>query len=169
MKDKEDYKRWNERMKDDISFEKQMDKIHTEELGLSMPEDYFEKSKIDILDKVFHEKKPKVIPLFRNKVMWFAAAGIALIVALTVFKPASMSTINEIPMVIADTVGQISNLDLANNEFFTEDDMLVASLFVDDSEIDNYVDNYIIEETIIDEYIDEFLLDDLTGETMILY
>jgi len=169
MKHMEDNKRWNELMKNNDSSEKQMDKMHTEELGLGMPEDYFEKSKIDILDKVFHEKKSKVIPLFRNKVTWFAAAGVALIVALTVFKPASMSSINEIPTVIADTVGQIRNLDLINSEFFVEDDMLVASLFIDDSEIDDYIDNYIIEETIIDEYIDGFLLDDLTGETMILY
>jgi len=80
-----------------------------------------------------------------------------------------MSTINEIPTVIADTVGQIRNLELANSEFFVEDDMLVASLFIDDSEIDDYIDNYIIEETVIDEYIDAFLLDDLTGETMIFY
>jgi len=156
-------------MKDNKSFKKKMDKMHTEELGLGMPEDYFEKSKIDILDKVFHEKKSKVIPLFRNKVMWFAAAGIALIVALSVFKPVSMSTINKIPSVITDTVGQIRNLDLNNGGFFVEDDILVASLFVDDSEIDDFVDNYIIEEIVIDEYIDHFLLDDLTGETMIFY
>jgi len=164
----EDHKRWDELMKNNDSAEKKMDKMHTEELGLGMPEDYFEKSKNDILDIVFHEKKSKVIPLFRNKVMWFAAAGIALIVALTVFKPAGMSNINEIPTVIADTVGQMRNLDLINSEFFIEDDMLVASLFIDDSEIDDYIDNYIIEETVIDEYIDAFLLDDLTGETMIL-
>jgi len=169
MKHMKDNKRWDESMKNNDSFEKIMDKMHTEELGLGMPEDYFSTSKIDILDKVFHEKKSKVIPLFRNKVMWFAAAGIALIVTLTVFKPAGLSTINEIPTVIADTVGQIRNLDLANSEFFVEDDMLVASLFIDDSEIDDFVDNYIIEETVIDEYIDAFLLDDLTGETMILY
>jgi hypothetical protein len=169
MKHMENYKNRNELMKDNESFEKKMDKIHTEELGLGMPEDYFVKSKIDILDKVFHERKSKVIPLFRNKVMWFAAAGIALIVALSVFKPASMSTINEIPSIITDTVGQLRNLDLNNGEFFVEDDILVASLFVDDSEIDDYLDNYIIEEIVIDEYIDHFLLDDLTGETMIFY
>ena len=153
----------------DDSKRKKMDKMHTEELGLGVPESYFSTSKIDILDKVFYEKKSKVIPLFRNKVMWFTAAGIALIVSLTIFKPSSMSTINEIPTVIADTIGQIRNLDLTNNDFFIEDDMLVASLFIDDSKIDDYVDNYIIEETIIDEYIDEFLLDDLTGETMTFY
>ena len=168
MKHMEDNKRWNELMKNSDSSEKKMDKMHTEELGLGTPEDYFLTSKIDILDRVFHEKKSKVVPLFRNKIMWFAAAGIALIVALTVYKPTGMSTINEIPRVIADTVGQIRNLDLANSEFFVEDDMLVASLFIDDSEIDDYIDNYIIEETVIDEYIDEFLLDDLTGETTIL-
>lgn len=165
----EDHKRWNELMKNNDSSEKKMDKMHAEELGLGMPEDYFSTSKIDILDKVFQDKKSKVVPLFRNKVMWFAAAGIALIVALTVFKPAGMSSINEIPTVIADTVGQIRNLELINSEFFVEDDMLVASLFIDDSEIDDYIDNYIIEETVIDEYIDAFLLDDLTGETMFLY
>ena len=169
MKHTEENKRWNELLKDNDSFEKKTDKIHAEELGMDIPEDYFAKSKIDILDKVFKEKKSKVIPLFRNKVMWFAAAGIALILALSVFNPSTISTVNEIPSVFTDTVDQIRNLDLNNGRFFSEDDMLVASLFVDDADIDNYVDNYIIEEIIIDEYIDHFLLDDLTGETMFFY
>lgn len=165
----EDYKTWNELMKDNDSFEKKLDEIHADELGLGMPEDYFSKSKIDILDKVHPEKKSNVFPLYRNKVMWFAAAGIALIVTLSVFNTSTISNINKIPEVIADTVGQIKNLDLTNGGFYVEDDILVASLFVDESEIDSYIDNYIIEETIIDEYIDNFLLDDLTGETMIYY
>jgi len=169
MKHMEDGKNWNELMKENDSFEKKMDKMHTEELGLGMPEDYFVKSKIDVLDKVFYEKKSKVIPLFRNKAMWFAAAGIALIVALSIFKPVTLSTVNEIPSVITDTVDQIRNFDLNNAKFFIEDDILVASLFVDDSEIDDYIDNYIIEEIIIDEYIDHFLLDDLTGDSMSFY
>ena len=49
----EDHKRWNELMKNNDSAEKKMDKMHTEELGLGMPEDYFEKSKNDILDNHF--------------------------------------------------------------------------------------------------------------------
>ena len=165
----EDYKRHNELMKDIDSLENKIDKMHTDELGLGMPKDYFAKSKEDILDKVFTENKSKEIPLYRNKVIWFAAAGIALIVAFSVFKPDTLPTINDIPSVIADTVGQIRNLDLTNDEFFVEDDILVASLFIDDSEIDNFFDTYIMEEVIIDEYIDHFLLDDLTGETMIFY
>lgn len=165
----DDNKNRNEWLKDNESFEEQLDKIHVEELGLGTPDDFFSKSKNDILDKVSQERKSKVVRLFRNKAMWFTAAGIALIVALSVLKPSSFSTVNKVPLVVADTIDQILNMDLNNDTFYLEDDILLASLFIDDSEIDDYVDNYIIEETIIDEYIDQFLLDYLSGERMLFY
>lgn len=169
MKNIENHNEWNELLKGKHSLEKKIDQLHAEELGLGVPVGYFEKSKNDIFEKAFPKKKSRLIPLFKSKVTWFAAAGIALIVALSVFSPNTNSTINDVPSAIADTVRQIRKTDLPDNEFFMKDDILVASLFIDDSEIDMYFDNYIIEETIIDEYIDHFLLDDLTGETMVLY
>lgn len=165
----EEYKKWNKLAKDTESFEKQVDKMHLNELGLGTPEDYFVKSKTDILNRVNGRKKSKSVPFYRNRVAWIAAAGAALILALTVFKSTNISTVYKIPNIISDTVGEVQNFDLASSVTVEEDDFLIASLFVDESQIDSYVDNYIVEETIIDEYIDNFLLDDMTGDTMNLY
>jgi len=160
-------KKWDEQMKDKDSFEKKLDIMHTDELGLGMPEDYFSKSKNDILEKINSEKKSKVIPIYKNKVVWFAAAGIAFILALTVFKPDVLPDIGEIPSIVSDSVDQIKNFDLATINEFVEEDVLIASLFVDESQIDTYIDNYIIEETFIDEYIDNYIMDDLLDAELI--
>lgn len=163
----EEYKNLNEWIKENESSEKHLEEIHGKELGLGVPDDYFSKSKNDILDSVFHKRESKVVPLFRNKTMWFAAAGLALILALSVFKPSVFSGINDTPLIIADSIDQIRKSDFKKDAFYFEEDILLTSLFIDDSEIDDYVDNYIIEETLIDEYIDHFLLDDLFGESML--
>ncbi len=157
----------DELMKNKDSFEKKLEKMHSDDLGLSLPDDYFAKSKNEILDKINPEKSSKIISLYKSKIFWFAAAGIAIIIALSVFKPNILSERNSIPSMVSDTVKQIQYFDLANNEAISEDDILVASLFIAEDQIDNYVDNYIVEESLIDEYIDSYLLDEMIDDTSI--
>ncbi len=50
---------------------------------------------------------------------------------------------------------------MGNDHFFMEqDDILIASLFMDETEIDQYADDQFIEEIIIDEYIDNYFFED---------
>lgn len=140
-------------------------KIHKKDLGFDVPEGYFLTSKNDILSKVSAAKKPKIISIFKQKIVWFAAAGIALIFALTVFKQQTIPSIKNIPTIVSDTLNSTKNLDLAFNSFI-EDEVLVSSLFVSDTQIDSYLNNAFIEEVVADEYLDDFIVDQLIDEEL---
>lgn len=167
MKQMENLKNLNELMKNKDSFEKKLDKMHSDDLGLSLPKDYFAKSKNEILDRINSEKSSNIISLYKSKIFWFAAAGIALIIALSVFKPNFLPSTDPMPSIVSDTLEQIQNFNLANDGAIIEDDILVTSLFVAENQIDNYVDNYIVEESLIDEYIDSYLLDEMIDDTSV--
>ena len=137
-----------------------LDITHKNDLGLGVPENYFSTSKNELLAKIASEHKTKVVPLYQNKLIWFVAAGIALLIALTVFKPNVFPSIDKNPSIVSDTVNKFQNLDLVYNLFLTDkQDITVSSLFMDDTEINNYIANNIIEEILIDEEIDYFMLE----------
>jgi len=77
-------KKLNELMQNKDSVERELDKLHADDLGLDLPEDYFAKSKNDILEKVAIDKSTKTIASYKSKTFWFAAAGIAVIISLSV-------------------------------------------------------------------------------------
>ena len=144
-----------------------LDITHKNDLGLGVPENYFSTSKNELLAKIVSEKKAKVVPLFKNKLIWFVAAGITLLIALTVFKPNVFASIDKNPSIVSDTVNKFQNLDLVYNLFSADkQDITVASLFMDDTEISNYITNNIIEEILIDEEIDYFMLEDILHEDL---
>lgn len=160
-------KKLNELMQNKDSVERELDKLHTDDLGLDLPEDYFAKSKNDILEKVAIDTSPKTIALYKSKTFWFAAAGIAVIIALSVFKPNFLPEPNSTPSIVSDTVEQIQNYGIGNTDQEIESDFLVASLFVDEIHIDKFIDNHIIEESLIDEYIDTYLLDEMLDDPLV--
>lgn len=137
---------------DQISFDRKMHKMHSEELGLHTPKDYFSKSKIDILEKVSNKRGVRLTIFSRERIVWSAAATIALIIALTVFKPNSLPSIDEIPAIVSDSIDNLKNNGLAQVEL-VENDILITSLFVSDNEIDEFVDNYVIEELVYEEVL----------------
>ena len=133
-----------------ISFDSKMHNIHSEELGLKMPEDYFSKSKSDILEKVSNQKGVRFTIFSRERIIWSVAASIAIIFALTVFKPNALPSIDDIPAIVSDTIEHLQNNNLAQGEPM-ENDILITSLFVPDNEIDEFVDNYVLEELVFEE------------------
>lgn len=135
---------------DQKALEEKLQKMHNEDLGLGMPEDYFSKSKSEILAKVGIEDKSRVLPLYRNKMFWAAAAAIAVLFVLTVFRTRTIPQIDGIPAIVSDTIEQLNN-GLANEDFYQgENDILISSLFVEDTELDEFVDNYMLEEALFD-------------------
>ena len=135
---------------DQKALEEKLQKMHNEDLGLGMPEDYFSKSKSEILAKVGIEDKSRVLPLYRNKIFWAAAAAIAVLVVLTVFRTNTVPPIDKIPAIVSDTIEQL-NKGLADEDFYqSENDILISSLFVEDSELDEFVDNYMLGEALFD-------------------
>ncbi len=148
--------------------------IHLDELGLNVPEDYFSKSKNEILTKVLNKEEPKIIPMYRKRSTWLVAATIALIFGITVFKPFSILNFNSTPITVADTIdpllknnvvvadspavyekekttGLVSGKQLEDTKKSElskqdENDIIVESLFIDDKEINECVNNYMLED-----------------------
>ncbi|RXP64450.1 hypothetical protein EC396_00295 [Lutibacter sp. HS1-25] len=147
------------------SKEKNIDKIHKKELGFDLPEDYFLKSKNQILSKVSTNKETKIIALLKHKMVWFAAAGIALIFAIAVYKQQAIPSIKNMPVLVLDTLNTDKNLNMANYSFF-EEDVLIASLFVSDNNVEIFVSNAFIEDVVTDEYLDEFIVEELMNEDL---
>lgn len=132
------------------SFDSKMHEMHSEELGIKTPENYFSKSKSDILEKVSNQKRVRFNIFSRERIIWSVAATIAIILALTVFKPNALPAIDEIPAIVSDTIDQLKTNGLAQGEP-EENDILITSLFVADNEIDEFVDNYVLEELVYEE------------------
>jgi len=137
---------------DQISFDSKMHEIHSKELGLKMPEDYFSKSKSDILEKVSNQKGVMFTIFSRERIIWSVAATIAIIFALTVFKPNALPSFDNVPAIVSDTIDHLQNNNLAQGEPM-ENDILITSLFVPDNEIDEFVDNYVLEELVYEEVL----------------
>ena len=139
----------------ELSFDGELEKKHREELGLGLPEGYFSKSKINILEKVSIKKGVKLKYFTRQRLIWSVAATITLLVALTVFKPNVLPSINEIPAIVSDTINTIkSNSLVFDNSAQDEDTVFIASLFVEDSQIDEFVNNYVMEELVYNEILE---------------
>ena len=153
----------NEDLKSHQLNDEKLTTIHKEDLGLKIPEDYFSQSKNEILRKVLNKKQSKLILLYRKRVIWTMAAAIALFFGLKIYNQYSYSKMNQIPIVVSDTIYQLetgnSPLVLSDtnpglkddnlntkNIMLKENDVLVKSLFVKDAEIDEYVVNYMLED-----------------------
>lgn len=151
MKPLKDNQNKENSLADQKVLDEKMLKAHAEDLGLDIPEDYFSKSKNEILAQVRAENGGKVIPLYGNKLFW-AAAAIVLLIVTTVFQTNSVPALDEIPTIVSDTIEQLNTTELANKDAETqENDILISSLFVEESEIDEFVDNYMLKEALFEE------------------
>jgi hypothetical protein len=140
-----------EGVKGDIS------KHHTNYLGTNIPENYFAKSKISILEKIkseeIKEKKPLVFwmqPQFR----YIAAASLVFILSLTVW----LQNVNK-------------NDDFNTNNFELlsfSDDILINSLLVEDSELEAFAETTLMNEVIIKAELSEQKMDNLFLNSLIL-
>lgn len=149
-------------------------KKHSEELGLHVPEDYFAKSKSEILSKVLVKQESKIIPIYRKRSTWIVAASIVLILGITVYKPFSVLNFNDSPIVVVDSVVNTStekvvvtdspavypkdsqtdvvltkesgSISTSSNVKSVENDIVVESLFMEENEINESVNNYMLED-----------------------
>ena len=135
-----------------IFLKENMKNQHKNDLGYGIPKDYFSNSKKELENMILTPKKRKVVFLNKRSVIWIAASVITIFVALTVFKPSALPNINSFPEIVADSIESFKNKSLTNDsDFYLEDDISIASLFVNDSEIDEYVENFILQDIIKEE------------------
>lgn len=153
--------------------EKGMAESHKEYLGLGTPPDYFPKSKRSILNAVHTseiESKDSVFSLkiysLNRRYNWAVAASIIFLLTVSIL------FLNDIPIpkitITAD--------DRTNEEKFNAHtaNILVASLFFDDSEADQFIDHLFfneivsdvqrIEHDVNDAVINSLLLDDCESD-----
>ena len=142
-----------------------IDKIHKEVLGFEIPEDYFEKSKNEILSKIIKKKEVRKISFFNRKFVWLAAAGIALIFSLTIYIQQTIGSINNIPTIVLDSINLDKNSELIA-DYFVEDDILINSLFVSDNDLETYLNDAFINDVSADENIDDFIVDELMPDNL---
>lgn len=142
-----------------------IDKKHKEDLGFEIPEDYFLKSKNEILAKVSSKNESKIKTLFKSKIIWFAAASIALIFAFSVFNNQNKLDISKIPTVVSDTVNSNNSLKVETAYIF-EDDLLITSLFINDMNVESYIANSFIDEIVLEEHLDDYILDHLMDDEL---
>ncbi len=104
------------------TFDLNIEKKHSSSLGLKTPENYFQKSKQSILEKTIHEKKGKVVSLYKNIAIWSSVAVVAFLVMLSV------------------------NSSISLDHEIAENDILIASMLTDDLSVDALVDDFINDE-----------------------
>lgn len=131
--------------------DKQIRKKHTEELGMSLPSDYFQNSKNRILNNVKKDAPVSNIPIKRNKYTWISvAATIAILFSVAIFNKTIFNTNNT--NIVSDTLENIKNAEFnqENLVLLNTDDITITSLFVEDSELDDFIDSHVLEELIED-------------------
>lgn len=104
------------------------EKKHKTDLGLSIPENYFQQSKRTILEQTIEESKKGSVFLFSSKMYtWSAAAAvIALIFTLVVGNPFEKKAV-------------------------LENDILIASLMTEEDEVEALIDGFVNDELLTEE------------------
>lgn len=152
-------------------------KIHREDLGLVVPEEYFAQSKNQILIKTVNDKSFTIDWFLNKKTIWKVAASMIIALGVSIYFKYSSGTITEAsirPLVeikssnktnqsIVESESNQYNRKIessthnVNKEIIQEksepntidqkeDDVLVKSLFVEEAEVDQYLEKSILED-----------------------
>lgn len=129
-------------------------KKHAAYLGTAVPEGYFAKSKISIVDKIRSESEVLKIKEQKQRIFWMrpnikyiAAASLVFIFGLTVW---------------FQNTNHKDDFSKTNFEMFSfSEDYLINSLFIDDSEFEAFADATLINEIIVKAELSERKMDDL--------
>lgn len=125
---------------------------HKDLLGMEVPEGYFKKSKEDILKaisapKTGTSKVIKLTPLLNYAI----AASLILLVGLSIYFKLHNETISPQLKIITPT--EVVNLE--------NDHSLINSLFIDNEDIDSFLDDYVVNEVVIKVQESEMELDNM--------
>jgi len=128
--------------------------LHKEKLGLEIPDGYFSKSKLDILDAIPKEEENKqTLFWLKPRFAYPIAASLVLLISITFLWQ------NNTPETNLE-VSDIEKIELFNMDF-SSDEFLVSSLFVEDSKMDQFVDAFIMKEIIVEADISEQKLENI--------
>ncbi len=120
-----------------------LENLHKDKLGLQIPSGYFSKSKLDILDAIHKEEERKqTLFWLKPRFSYPIAASIILLISITFWwqnnTPETNLEITDIEKIVAFKID------------FSSDEFLVSSLFVEDSEVNQFVDAFLMKEIIVE-------------------
>ncbi len=141
----------NHFLKDD-THKKELAQEHKDYLGMDIPDNYFSKSKNDILKRLpmENEKKRTVFGL-KPFIAYPIAASIVLLIGITMWMQNDTTKINP----------KITNIETINSFDIDSDDFLVSSLLIDDDKMDAFMDDFIMNEILVEAELSEQQLDNL--------
>ncbi|MGZ0014876.1 hypothetical protein [Yeosuana sp. AK3] len=131
-----------------------LSRLHKDKLGMDIPEDFFAKSKENILNKVIKPKTPKQSVFWLKPIVAYpVAASIILAIAITFWMKNNPSEIKN----------QISNTEAIKliSPDLLESDFLISSLMVSDTEMDHYLESYLLKNVVIEAELSEQQLENL--------
>ena len=133
---------------------------HKEYLGMDVPEDYFQTSKANILDAI---SKKKQAPVFYLRRPFQIAASLTILVCLSI-------------VIRMSSVEDLNDFEIASN------DILIESLFVEDTDMNAFVNDIVMTEIVVEAemseqdlenilmnslFVDDSLLDDYTKKSVL--
>jgi len=118
---------------------------HKSILGLDIPKDYFHQSKNEILDSLYKKENSSYIFGLKPSLVYPIAASLILLIGLSLWFQFSVNPIKT----------QTTNIVIPENE------ILVNSLFIDEENMDDYMDNYILEEIFVEVALSEQKLENI--------
>jgi hypothetical protein len=132
----------------------ELSKHHKNKLGYDVPQDYFQQSKQQIMKAVTSQEETKSgFTRWKYTMMYAVAATVLLLLSIGVFRYFQNSN-------------SIQTLDWATYENMNDEDVLFNTLFINDSQVDTYLDNY-LGEVIIQAELQEQAFDNLFINTLL--
>ena len=131
---------------------KDLTKLHKEKLGMDIPEDFFSKSKADILEAIPKtEEQKRTVFWLKPIIAYPIAASIVLLIGITMWMLNDTTDINP----------KITNVNEINLTDFDSDDFLVSSLLVEDENMDAFMDDFIVNEILVEAELSEQQLENI--------
>jgi hypothetical protein len=141
----------NDLMPDD--FGDSLSKRHKDHLGLEVPDDFFQASKLTIMKEVSGKNQPKgkVFGL-RSMMAYPIAASILILVAISLWLPNNK----------VDPGPKVSDPQMNTDQHaLNRDDFLLNSLLVDDKDIHIYVEDYVLNNIVVEAELSEQQLENI--------
>lgn len=113
---------------------------HKDYLGMDVPDDYFNKSKDNILKTLPMKQETRTVFGLRPNFAYPMAAAILILLGVFVWLKQDSTTQIETQIV------NMSEVDFSN---FQTDDLLITSLMVEENEVDELLDAYILNEFVV--------------------
>ena len=131
---------------------KDLTKLHKEKLGMDIPEDFFSKSKANILDAIPKTEESKQTVFWLKPIIAYPlAASIVLLIGITFWLQNDITNVEQ----------KITNIEKINSMDINSEDFLVTSLLVEDEEINQFMDDFIMDEIIVDAELSEQQLENI--------